>query len=94
MSFANFSTGHRHSFGGTYLELVPHTRICYTSKFDDPNLPGEMKTIVDLKQVSCGTEIKIEQSGIPEVIPAEACYLGWQDSLVHLARLVEPEMTD
>ncbi|QDT89274.1 SRPBCC family protein [Gimesia algae] len=94
MSFTNFTTGHGHSFGGTYLELVPHTRICYTSKFDDPNLPGEMKTSVDLKLVSCGTEIKIEQSGIPEVIPPEACYLGWQDSLVHLAKLVEPEITD
>lgn len=94
MSFTNFTTGNGHSFGGTYLELVPHTRICYTSKFDDPNLPGEMKTTVDLKQVSCGTEINIVQEGIPEVIPTEACYLGWQDSLVHLAKLVEPEIPD
>lgn len=94
MSFTNFTTGNGHSFGGTYLELVPHTRICYTSKFDDPSLPGEMNTTVDLKQVSCGTEIKIEQSGIPDVIPTESCYLGWQDSLVHLAKLVEPEIPD
>ncbi|WP_417383879.1 SRPBCC family protein [Gimesia sp.] len=94
MSFTNFTTGNGHSFGGTYLELVPHTRICYTSKFDDSNLPGEMKTTVDLKQVSCGTEINIVQEGIPEVIPTEACYLGWQDSLIHLAKLVEPEIPD
>ncbi|HAH49458.1 SRPBCC family protein [Gimesia sp.] len=94
MSFTNFTTGNSHYFGGTYLELVPASRICYTAKFDDPNLPGEMKTTVDLKQVSCGTEIKIVQSGIPEVIPVEGCYLGWQDSLVHLAKLVEPEIPD
>ncbi|MCA9005736.1 MAG: SRPBCC family protein [Planctomycetaceae bacterium] len=94
MSFTNFTTGNGHSFGGTYLELVPPTRICYTSKFDDSNLPGEMKTTVDLKQVSCGTEINIVQEGIPEVIPTEACYLGWQDSLVQLAKLVEPEIPD
>ena len=92
MSFTNFTTGHGHSFGGTWLELVPHSRIRYTAKFDDPNLPGEMQTTVTLKAVSCGTELHIEQSGIPEVIPAEACCLGWQESLAHLARLVEPEI--
>ncbi|WP_417392552.1 SRPBCC family protein [Gimesia sp.] len=94
MSFTNFTTGNGHHFGGTYLELVPASRICYTAKFDDPNLPGEMKTTIDLKQVSCGTEIKILQTGIPEVIPVEGCYLGWQESLVHLAKLVEPEIPD
>lgn len=94
MSFTNFTTGNGHRFGGTYLELVPASRIVYTAKFDDPNLPGEMKTTIDLKQVSCGTEIKIVQTGIPEVIPAEGCYLGWQESLVHLAKLVEPEIPD
>ncbi|WP_299463574.1 SRPBCC family protein [uncultured Gimesia sp.] len=92
MSFTNFSTGHSHSFGGTYLELVPHDRIRYTAKFDDPNLVGEMQTTVDLKQVSCGTELNIVQEGIPAVIPTEACYLGWQESLVFLAKLVEPEI--
>lgn len=92
MSFTNFTTGHGHSFGGTWLELVPHSRIRYTAKFDDPNLPGEMQTTVTLKAVSCGTELHIEQSGIPEVIPAEACCLGWQESLAHLARLVEPDI--
>ncbi|MFH1302107.1 MAG: SRPBCC family protein [Planctomycetota bacterium] len=92
MSFTNFGTGHSHSFGGTYLELVPHDRIRYTAKFDDPNLVGEMQTTVDLKQVSCGTEVNIIQEGIPEVIPAEACYLGWQESLASLAKLVEPEI--
>jgi uncharacterized protein YndB with AHSA1/START domain len=92
MSFTNFTTGHGHSFGGTWLELVPHSRIRYTAKFDDPNLPGEMQTTVTLKAVSCGTELNIEQSGIPEVIPAEGCCLGWQESLAHLARLVEPEI--
>ena len=81
MSFTNFSTGQSHSFGGEYLELVPNERIRYTDKFDDPNLPGEMQTTVHLKKVSCGTELNIVQEGIPEVIPPEACYLGWQESL-------------
>lgn len=94
MSFTNFTTGHSHSFGGTYLELVPHERIRYTAKFDDPGLPGEMQTTITLKQVSCGTEIAIVQEGIPSVIPTEACYLGWQESLVFLAQLVEPEIRD
>tara|TARA_R110002095_G_scaffold210061_1_gene197039 strand:+ start:4319 stop:4765 length:447 start_codon:yes stop_codon:yes gene_type:complete len=94
MSFTNFSTGNGHSFGGTYLELTPHTRISYTAKFDDPNLAGEMQTTIDLKQVSCGTEVNIVQTGIPEAIPTEACYLGWQESLRFLAKLVEPEIPD
>jgi uncharacterized protein YndB with AHSA1/START domain len=94
MSFRNFSTGSSHSFGGSYLELVPHERICYNDRFDDPNLPGEMKTSIDLKQVTCGTELSIVQEGIPEAIPTEACYLGWQESLDALARLVEPEIPD
>lgn len=94
MSFTNFSTGHGHSFGGTYVELVPHERIRYTAKFDDPNLPGEMQTTVSLKRVFCGCELHIVQEGIPAVIPVEACYLGWQQSLAHLARLVEPEIPD
>ena len=94
MSFSNFSTGHAHSFGGTYHELVPHSRIRYSDKFDDPNLPGEMQTTITLKQVSCGTELSIVQEGIPDVIPADACRLGWQDSLDQLARLVEPEIPD
>ncbi|SFY44992.1 Uncharacterized conserved protein YndB, AHSA1/START domain [Paracoccus pantotrophus] len=92
MSFRNFTTGQSHSFGGTYLELIPGQRLVYTDGFDDPNLPGEMKVTVDLKQVSVGTEITIEQQGVPDVIPAEACYLGWQDSLRKLAKLVEPEI--
>ncbi len=92
MSFTNFTTGHSHAFGGTWLELVPHSRIRYTAKFDDPNLPGEMQTTVTLKAVSCGTELSIEQSGIPVVIPTEVCSLGWQKSLVHLAKLVEPHI--
>jgi uncharacterized protein YndB with AHSA1/START domain len=92
MSFTNFTSGNGHSFGGEYLELVPSNRICYSDKFDDPNLPGEMKTTVTLTQVSCGTEIDIVQEGIPEAIPLEMCYLGWQDSLVQLANLVEPEI--
>ena len=92
MSFQNFSTGHAHSFGGAYLELVPGERIRYTDKFDDPNLPGEMQVTVSLKQVSCGTEIAVVQEGIPEVIPVEMCYLGWQESLAQLATLVEPEI--
>lgn len=94
MSFTNFTTGNSHSFGGSYLELVPHTRICYTAKFDDPNLSGEMKTTITLKKVSCGTELNIVQEGIPAIIPTEGCYLGWQESLVFLAKLVEPEIPD
>ena len=94
MSFTNFTTGQSHSFGGTYLELCPHDRIRYTAKFDDPNLPGEMQTTITLKKVSCGTELNIVQEGIPEVIPADACYLGWQESLAFLAQLVEPEIPD
>ena len=92
MSFANFSSGNSHSFGGKYLELVPGQRLRYTSKFDDPHLPGEMTTTVTLTPVSCGTEITAVQEGIPAMIPAEACYLGWQESLLQLARLVEPEI--
>lgn len=94
MSFTNFGTGHSHSFGGTFLELVPHERLRYTDKFDDPNLPGEITVTVVLKAVLCGTEVNIEQAGIPEVIPAEMCYLGWQDSLAQLAHLVEPEIAN
>jgi uncharacterized protein YndB with AHSA1/START domain len=94
MSFRNFSTGNGHSFGGTYLELVPGERLRYTDKFDDPNLPGEMVTTVTLRAVSCGTELSVLQQGIPDVIPTEMCYLGWQESLDHLARLVEPEIPD
>jgi len=94
MSFTNFSTGHGHSFGGEYHELVPNKLIRYTDKFDDPNLPGEMQVTVSLKQVSCGTEISIVQGGIPEDIPIEMCYLGWQESLVQLANLVEPDIRD
>jgi uncharacterized protein YndB with AHSA1/START domain len=94
MSFTNFTTGHSHSFGGEYRELVPSAKISYTDKFDDPNLPGEMLTTVTLKKVSCGTELNIEQEGIPEVIPLEMCYLGWQDSLAQLATLTEPEIPD
>ena len=92
MSFTNFTTGQCHSFGGEYLELVPFERIRYTDKFDDPNLPGEMLATVSLKQVSCGTELNIVQEGLPEVIPLEACYLGWQESLTLLAKLVEAEI--
>lgn len=94
MSFTNFSTGHSHSFGGTYLELTPHERIRYTDGFDDPNLPGEMQTTISLTKVSCGTELNIVQENIPEVIPAEQCYLGWQESLVLLGKLVEAEIPD
>ena len=94
MSFTNFSTGKSHSFGGTYVELTPHERIRYTEKFDDPNLPGEMQTTITLKTVSCGTEVSIVQEGIPAAIPAEACYLGWQESLILLAKLVEVEIPD
>ena len=92
MSFTNFSTGHSHSFGGKYLELVPGQRIAYNAAFDDPNLPGTMTTTVTLTAVSCGTEMSVVQEGIPEVIPAEMCYLGWQESLVSLAQLVEPDI--
>ena len=92
MSFRNFTTGNGHSFGGTYLELEPGKRLVYTDKFDAPEMPGEMKVTVALKPVSCGTEIEIEQSGVPDMIPPEGCYLGWQESLYKLARLVEPEI--
>ena len=92
MSFQNFATGHAHSFGGEYLELVQDERLRYTDKFDDPNLPGEMQVTASLKAVSCGTELNVVQEGIPEVIPTEMCYLGWQESLAQLARLVEPEI--
>jgi uncharacterized protein YndB with AHSA1/START domain len=94
MSFTNFTTGKSHSFGGTYLELTPHERIRYMDKFDAPNLPGEMQTTITLKQVFCGTELNITQEGIPAAIPAEACYLGWQESLMLLAKLVEAEIPD
>ena len=92
MSFRNFTTGISHSFGGKYLELVPGERVRYTQTFDDPNLPGEMTVTVALKQVSAGTELNIVQEGLPDAIPVEMCYLGWQDSLRNLARLVEPEI--
>jgi uncharacterized protein YndB with AHSA1/START domain len=92
MSFTNFSAGNSHAFGGTYLELAPHERLRYTAKFDDPNLPGEMQTTIVLKKVSVGTELSVVQEGVPAVIPAEACYLGWQESLTLLAKLVEPEI--
>lgn len=94
MSFTNFTTGKSHSFGGEYRELVPHERLRYTDVFDDPNLPGEMQVTVTLKQVLVGTELSIVQEGVPEAIPLEACYLGWQESLLNLARLVEPEISD
>jgi uncharacterized protein YndB with AHSA1/START domain len=94
MSFTNFSTGRSHSFGGTYLELVPSERIRYSDKFDDPNLPGEMHATITLTKVSCGIELNIVQEGVPAVIPAEACYLGWQESLTLLAKLVEAEIPD
>lgn len=92
MSFHNFSTGNGHSFGGEYLELVPHTLIRYTDKFDDPNLPGRMEVTVKLAAVSCGTELDVVQAGIPDAIPLEMCYLGWQESLLQLGNLVEPEI--
>jgi len=92
MSFRNFSTGNSHSFGGEYLELVPNQRIRYTDRFDDPNLPGVLKVTVDLRPVVCGTELSIVQENIPEVIPLEMCYLGWQESLAQLATLVEPDI--
>ena len=94
MSFTNFTTGRSHSFGGTYLELKPDELIRYTDNFDDPNLPGEMQTTMTLGKISCGTEVSIVQEGIPTAIPAEACYLGWQESLVLLAKLVEAEIPD
>ena len=94
MSFTNFTTGNSHSFGGKYLELVPGEKLCYTDIFDDPNLPGEMRTTVTLKPVLCGTEINVVQEGIPEVIPTEMCYLGWQESLEQLAKLVEPDIKE
>ena len=92
MSFTNFTTGGGHSFGGSYLELVPNQKLRYTASFDDPNLPGEMQTTVTLREVFCGVELKVVQEGIPAMIPAEACYLGWQESLVQLAQLTEPEI--
>ncbi|MBX3332952.1 MAG: SRPBCC domain-containing protein [Nitrospira sp.] len=94
MSFTNFTTGKSHSFGGEYLELVPSERLRYTDTFDDPNLPGEIMATITLKEVSVGTELSIEQEGLPEVIPLEACYLGWQESLRNLAQLVEPEIKE
>jgi uncharacterized protein YndB with AHSA1/START domain len=94
MSFTNFTTGQSHAFGGTFLELTPGERIRYTDRFDDPNLPGEMQTTVSLRPVSCGTELNVVQEGIPEVIPPEDCYLGWQQSLTLLAQLVEAEITE
>ena len=94
MSFTNFTTGKSHSFGGQYLELVPHERLRYTDNFDDPNLPEEIYVTVAVKKVSCGTEVNIVQEGVPDVIPAEACYLGWQESLTLLGKLVEAEIPD
>jgi uncharacterized protein YndB with AHSA1/START domain len=94
MSFRNFTTGNGHSFGGTYRELVPLERICYTDKFEDPNLQSEMQTTITLKKVSCGTDLAIVQERIPEAIPVEMCYLGWQESLSNLGKLVEPEIPD
>lgn len=94
MSFTNFTTGKSHSFGGEYVELVPNQLLRYTDVFDDPNLPGKIQVTVTLKQVSVGTELSIVQEGLPEVIPVEACYLGWQESLRNLARLVEPEINE
>ena len=94
MSFRNFTTGNSHVFGGVYRELVPNERLRYTDRFEDPNLPGEIEVTVTLKEVSVGTELHIEQSGLPAVIPVEACYLGWQESLRNLARLVEPNIPD
>ena len=94
MSFTNFSTGNGHSFGGTYLELIPQERIRYTDKFDDPNFGGELQTTITLKQVSCGTELTVVQEGVPSAVPPEACHLGWQESLTLLAKLVEAEIPD
>jgi uncharacterized protein YndB with AHSA1/START domain len=92
MSFTNFNTGTTHAFGGKFLELVPNERLCYTDTFEDPNLPGEIRTTIVLKKVSFGTEIEVTQAGVPDAIPADACYLGWQESLTLLAHLVEPEI--
>ncbi len=92
MSFTNFTTGHGHSFGGTYLELVPNERLRYTDRFEDPNLPGQLIVSIELKKVSVGTELSIVQEGVPDVIAPEACYLGWQESLTQLAELVEPDI--
>lgn len=94
MSFRNFSTGHAHSFGGEYLELLPNQRLDYVDRFDDPNLPGDMRVTVLLTEVSCGTELTITQQGIPEIIPVEMCYLGWQESLLQLANLVEADIPE
>lgn len=94
MSFTNFTTGDSHAFGGEFLELVPDTRLRYTAEFDDPNLPGRMQTTVTLRDVPCGVEVRIVQEGIPEAIPAEGCYLGWQESLAQLQKLVEAEVRD
>jgi uncharacterized protein YndB with AHSA1/START domain len=94
MSFTNFTNNKSHSFGGKYLELKPNVRIRYTDQFEDPNMPGEMITTVDIKQVSCGCDVKIEQTGVPEAIPLEMCYLGWQESLEQLADIVEPDIQD
>ncbi|MBS0191521.1 MAG: SRPBCC family protein [Phycisphaerales bacterium] len=92
MSFTNFTTGQSHSFGGVYTELLPHERICYSDRFDDPNLPGEMRVTITFRKVMCGTELNIVQEGVPAVIPTEMCYLGWQESLAQLAKLVEPDI--
>ncbi|MCB1625445.1 MAG: SRPBCC family protein [Pseudomonadales bacterium] len=94
MSFRNFTTGHSHAFGGEYLELVKNERLVYTDKFDDPNLPGEMRVTVTLRKVAVGTEVNVVQEGIPDAIPPEACYLGWQESLRNLAKLVEPNISN
>jgi uncharacterized protein YndB with AHSA1/START domain len=94
MSFTNFTTGNSHSWTGEFVELVPNQRVRYTDRFDDPNMPGEMVVTIDIKEVSCGTEIHITQEGVPDVIPAEGCYLGWQESLAQLAMLVTPEIPD
>ena len=94
MSFTNFTSGKSHSFGGEYLELVPNERLRYIDRFDDPNLPGDMQVTVSIKKVLVGTEVQIVQTGVPDVIPAEACYLGWQESLTQLAMLAEPEILD
>ena len=94
MSFRNFATGSRHAFGGEYLELAPFERIRYTDRFDDPGLPGQMGVTVSLRQVTCGTDLDVVQAGIPEAIPVEMCYLGWQESLAQLAKLVEPDIPD
>ena len=94
MSFTNFTTGSSHAFGGQYVELVPHERIRYTDRFDDPNLPGAMDVTISFRKVSCGTDLNVTQEGVPDIIPAEACYLGWQESLTLLAQLVEPEIRE